>query len=301
MLDLEIDAELQAWIDPLSPEEFALLEASILAEGCRDPLVVWGGYLLDGHNRYAICQKHGIAFQTFEKSGLRTKSDVKIWMIENQLGKRNATDFARTALALKLKPLLEQRARERQAHGQTAPGITLRPNSDEASFRTDDAVAKMAGVGRDTVRKVEKIIEKASAEVVAQVRAGELSINAAAKTVIPAKPAAAPAVDVAVAPPATPAPAADPPPVEVEHEHVGPSEEEVAAALKADADQAQYIRDLLERTDDPLTIALADVDTMRRMNAVLESRNAGLQNTVNEQIAVIKSLRKKLEKLERAS
>jgi hypothetical protein len=193
MAELQIDPELKAWIDPLSPDEYALLEASILQDGCRDPLVVWAGYLLDGHNRYEICQKHGIEFSTFEKAGLSTKVDVKIWMIQNQMGKRNATDFARTALALKLKPLLEQRARERQAHGQTAPGRTLSLNSDEALARTDESIAKLAGVGRDTVRKVEKIIEKATAEVIEQVRTGEISINAAAKTVNPPKAVATPA------------------------------------------------------------------------------------------------------------
>jgi ParB-like chromosome segregation protein Spo0J len=188
MTELQIDPELKAWIDPLSTDEYALLEASILQDGCRDPLVIWAGYLLDGHNRYEICQKHGIEFSTFEKAGLSTKVDVKIWMIQNQMGKRNATDFARTALALKLKPLLEQRARERQSTSTGGAAPQLRLNSDEAGNRTDESIAKLAGVGRDTVRKVEKIIEKATAEVIEQVRTGEISINAAAKTVAPAKP-----------------------------------------------------------------------------------------------------------------
>jgi hypothetical protein len=53
--------------------------------------VVWGRCLGDGHNRYEICHKHGIGFTTFEKSGLTTKGDVKIWMIQNQIEKRNTT------------------------------------------------------------------------------------------------------------------------------------------------------------------------------------------------------------------
>jgi hypothetical protein len=185
---LYVDDELQAWIDPLSPDELALLEASLLEDGCRDPLVVWGGYLLDGHNRYALCTKHGIPFQTVEKTGLVTKEDAMLWMVDNQLGKRNLTDFARVALALKAKPLIEARAKARMVAGKADP----RPNWDEGSTRTDDAIAKAARVGRNTVRKVEKIIEKAGAEVIAQVRAGELSINAAAKTVTPPKPPKAP-------------------------------------------------------------------------------------------------------------
>jgi ParB-like chromosome segregation protein Spo0J len=183
---LNIDPELQAWLEPLSPTELAGLEASLLADGCRDPLVVWDGWLLDGHNRYALCMKHGLPFTTVEKTGLTTKDDVKIWMVENQSGKRNLSVFARVAYALKIKPLLEARGKARMLAGQADP----RQNSDEGPVRTDESIAKIAGVSRDTVRKVEKIIEKASAEIIAQVRTGELSINAAAEMVAPPKPAA---------------------------------------------------------------------------------------------------------------
>jgi hypothetical protein len=318
MAELQIDAELKAWIDPLSPDEYALLEASILQDGCRDPLVIWAGYLLDGHNRYEICQKHGIKFSTFEKAGLSTKVDVKIWMIQNQMGKRNATDFARTALALKLKPLLEQRARERQAHGQTAPGRTLSLNSDEALVRTDESIARLAGVGRDTVRKVEKIIEKATAEVIEKVRTGEISINAAAKTVNPPKAVATPAgaqsgpktAGTRMDAHSTPggehddssqggqgrgqvAPDVDP-------EVFGPSPEEIAAAIRAEAEQHEYIRNLLASDDDPLAKSLRDLKQKSLEISALRSQNAGHQNTINDQIRMIKSLRSKLAKLEAA-
>ncbi|NHZ40096.1 hypothetical protein [Massilia aquatica] len=188
MTELQIDDELKAWIDPLSADEYSMLEASILQEGCRDPLVVWGNYLLDGHNRYAICQQHGISFQTYEKTGLLTKADVKIWMIENQLGKRNATDYVRAALALKLKPLLEQRAKDRMMAGRPDPV----QNSAQGVGKTRDVIAKAAGVSHDTVRKVEQIEASATPEVKAAVRAGEISINAAAKTLPPSNKTAPP-------------------------------------------------------------------------------------------------------------
>ncbi|MDB5911186.1 MAG: hypothetical protein JWP34_5303 [Massilia sp.] len=293
MAELHIDEELKAWIDPLSPDEYALLESSILQDGCRDPLVVWGGYLLDGHNRYEICQKHGIAFTTFEKAGLTTKVDVKIWMIQNQMGKRNATDFARTALALKLKPLLEQRARERMQAGKVDPT----QNSAEGVGETRQAVAKVAGVSHDTVRKVEKIIENASAEVIEQVRTGEISINAAAKTVSPPKVVSAPAADPALSPaPLTHESTASP---DVDPENFGPSPEEIAAAVRAEAEQIEYIKNLLASDDDPLALALADLKQKSLEISALRSQNAGHQNTINDQIRMIKALRSKLTKLER--
>jgi hypothetical protein len=194
--DLHIDPDLRAWIDPLTPDEFAQLEANILAEGCRDPIVVWGSYILDGHNRYEICTRHGIDFSTVEKPGLVTKEDALIWMGEHQLGKRNLSDFSRAALALRMKPLIEQRARVRMLAGRSSVADPVQISA-QGSGKTRDEVAKKAGVSHDTVRKVEKILESGNAEVTAQVRAGELSINAAAKKVTPPRPPA-PAVTAPV-------------------------------------------------------------------------------------------------------
>ena len=147
-----------------------------------------GGWILDGHNRYAICEKHGIAFETAEKSSLKTLDDVKVWMIQNQMGRRNLTDFQRVALALKLKPIIEKRAKENSASNLKQNESTECLKSDTRINRTDEQIAKQAGVGKDTVRNVEKIIEKAAPEVIEKVRRGEMSISAAAKTVAPPKP-----------------------------------------------------------------------------------------------------------------
>jgi N6-adenosine-specific RNA methylase IME4 len=173
-----IDPEFRARIPPLRDDERAQLEANIAAAGrARDPLVTWRGILLDGHNRYEICARLGLPFATEELADAETRNDAKLWVVRNQLGRRNISDFVRTELALLAKPLIEERAREKQKGGQG--GVLLSQNSDEA-IRTDDALAREAGVSRDTVRKVERIKETASPELMAAVRAGEVSINAAA-------------------------------------------------------------------------------------------------------------------------
>lgn len=41
MHNILIDEEFKALIPPLSQEERTQLEANLLADGCRDPLVVW--------------------------------------------------------------------------------------------------------------------------------------------------------------------------------------------------------------------------------------------------------------------
>ncbi len=174
---IHIDSELQAWIAPLSADEYAQLEAGIIDDGCRDPLVIWSHYLLDGHNRYEICTRHNIGFKTVEKSGLKTKNDARIWMIQNQLARRNVTDYARAALALKLKPLIAERSASRMRAGKADP-VQI---SVQGTGRTRDEIAKAAGVSHDTVRKVELIEESAAPEVKSAVHTGAISIHAAAQ------------------------------------------------------------------------------------------------------------------------
>ena len=83
-----VDAEFKALIPPLSHEEHSQLEANILAEGCRDALVVWNTLLLDGHNRFAICQKHSLPFAATSLE-LPDRQAALNWIINNQLGRRN--------------------------------------------------------------------------------------------------------------------------------------------------------------------------------------------------------------------
>jgi hypothetical protein len=52
---LTVDPERKSLIPPLSEEERQGLEASILAKGARDQVVVWGNIIVDGYNRYDIC------------------------------------------------------------------------------------------------------------------------------------------------------------------------------------------------------------------------------------------------------
>ncbi len=87
---MKIDTELSGLIRSLQPEEYEKLKESILAEGIRDPLVVWRGILVDGHHRYKIAQEYGLEFRTVEID-LPDKEAAKEWIITNQLGRRNLT------------------------------------------------------------------------------------------------------------------------------------------------------------------------------------------------------------------
>lgn len=79
-------------IPPLAEDELGQLESNILNEGVRDPLIIWpvgdSFVLVDGHNRFFVCQKHGLDFP-FKKVAFKNEEDVRDWMVRNQLGRRN--------------------------------------------------------------------------------------------------------------------------------------------------------------------------------------------------------------------
>ena len=109
-----IDKEFADLIPPLTEEEYRGLEASIVAEGCRDALIAWKDTLVDGHNRFKICTEHGIAFQVLQKD-FADRDAVKLWMLGNQLGRRNLNDFQRIEMVRKCEDAVKARAKERQA------------------------------------------------------------------------------------------------------------------------------------------------------------------------------------------
>ena len=89
-MNITIDKEFQTLLAPLTAEEYAGLEQDILDKGCLDTLKVWQGILIDGHNRYSICMRHGVLFDVQELE-FDDREAVIEWMIRHQLSRRNQT------------------------------------------------------------------------------------------------------------------------------------------------------------------------------------------------------------------
>ena len=179
-MNIVVRDDLKAYIDPLTPEEHQALERSLLNEGCRDALVLWGELLVDGHNRHAICQKHGLPFQTTQSQLFKDMDDVHLWMIEQHLGRRSVSDFQRGILALRQRDIMAQRKAHLpapDAAAADAPGDAPTPTY---ALRTREDIAKAARLSSSQVVLIEKIQKQAVPEVVAALRMGIISINAAA-------------------------------------------------------------------------------------------------------------------------
>ena len=181
-ITITINEDLRAYIDPLTADEYAALERSLLSEGCRDALVLWGDLLVDGHNRYGICQKHGIPFNTLQNQTFQSIDDVHLWMIDNHLGRRSVSDFQRGTLALRKKEIISARLAQAQAQPSSvqAAEAHVATQSGSEPVLTREAVARTARLSSATLSQIEKIQKTAAPELVSAVRAGVISINAAA-------------------------------------------------------------------------------------------------------------------------
>ena len=175
-MGIHIENDIASLIPPLSTDERAALQTSLLAEGCRDALVVWKETetLLDGHNRLDICQQHNLPYLTVVRS-FASKDDAKTWVIRNQFARRNLTPFQRGELALKLKDVFRVQAQEKQRLGGKDK---VRQNSDKA-VDTKKELARLAGVSHDTITKIERLAEQAPDDLKEKLRKGDTSIHSA--------------------------------------------------------------------------------------------------------------------------
>jgi hypothetical protein len=176
---IKTDKEFRELFHPQTTEENAILEQDILDNGCHTALVVWKekGILVDGYHRYDICKKHNVKYR-IHKLPFKTREEVKLWMWNNQAGRRNvSTPFQRIEVALKIKAIIAAKAKERQI----AAGKKLSKIFDKPAH-TYKILGEMVGVSHVTVRNAEFILKKfaegtISFEEIDTLRQGKAKIN----------------------------------------------------------------------------------------------------------------------------
>jgi len=183
--DIRIDSEFRSFMDPLTTEERRQLEANLLADGCRDLLVVWdepppetgyckecykdvrldsgdcvwrceicgfgvapvenGPVLLDGHNRYEICELHDIPYETVEIE-LDSREAAINWIIDNQAGRRNVTPERMSYFRGKKYNLEKTDSRANLKQNSPNP-------QNEGSVNTAERLASQYKVSRATIER----------------------------------------------------------------------------------------------------------------------------------------------------
>jgi hypothetical protein len=181
-MEIKIDKEFADLIPPLSAEERQQLEQNLISYGgARDWLTVWDNdgelTLLDGHNRFEICNRLGLKYEIL-KLTFDSKDAAKVWMIDNQKGRRNLTDGWKFELAQTRKALLAEKGRENKGANQHTPERVL-SKVDKTQHNTQQELAKELGWSTGKVAMADKVWKEAEPEVKEKVKAGEVSINEA--------------------------------------------------------------------------------------------------------------------------
>lgn len=180
--DLVIDEEFEKLLPVLTLEESEKLENNILQYGMLDPIKIWQDpdtgewIIIDGHNRYNILKKHNIDWHYWQDykimAELETREDVKQWMLEQQLGRRNLSYAEKYEIVQKFKSVFQKKAKENQSLG--GKGLANLPKVD-----TRKEMAKAIGVSEGTYRKLDTVMQSGNEELKQQLREKKVSTDKA--------------------------------------------------------------------------------------------------------------------------
>ena len=160
--NLSVDPEFQSKIPPLTAEERSQLEANILEEGrLLNPLIVWKGIIVDGHNRFEILKEHPEIEYTILEKEFAGREEAIVWICKNQLGRRNLTPEQRRYLVGK------QYGAEKRAHGGSRKMEGEQPSCHGdnliAQPKTCERIAQENGVNWRSVIRSEKFAQNVDA------------------------------------------------------------------------------------------------------------------------------------------
>lgn len=121
-MDLKIDTDFENCLPMLSKEEYNDLKKNICKDGILSPILVWNRTIVDGHNRYKICKAHRIENIPIKEMTFSDKDEAVLWILTNQLGRRNLTDFQRNKVALKYEEVIAEQMKQKQVESGIAYG-----------------------------------------------------------------------------------------------------------------------------------------------------------------------------------
>lgn len=184
---LNIDPEFKNLIRPLRREEYRQLELNLVMEGCREDIIAWNDTIVDGHNRYEICNKMRIPYGVKELD-FPSRDAAIAWICANQLGRRNISEETRKYLIGKQYEAEKKVQRNRNGYNQYRPNpnITVgrgRPIDEESGRRTAARLGRKYHVSGATVQKYAKYsaaldtIEQNAPELVPHILSGAYKIS----------------------------------------------------------------------------------------------------------------------------
>lgn len=183
MKEYKIDPELNEVLPQLSDADYKSLEQSLLTDGFKGaPIMVWGDIIVDGHNRYEICNKHNISYEVKEIE-FASKEEAIIWMVRQQLGRRSLTPLQRIQIVEKYRPFYKKKAEKNKSlnggNKIAESENSTTPLMKEEKIDVREKLAKDADVSTNTYSKGVKILESGNEDLISETINGQKSINKA--------------------------------------------------------------------------------------------------------------------------
>ena len=183
MEEYRIDPELNEVLPKLSDADYKALEQSLLTEGYKGaPIMVWGDIIVDGHNRYEICNKHNIPYEV-KSVEFANKEEAIIWMVRQQLGRRSLTPLQRIQIVEKYRPFYKKKAEKNKSlnggnkKSELEKSTTPIPKEEKVDVRAE--LAKDADVSTNTYAKGLDILKSGNEELINETLSGQKTINKA--------------------------------------------------------------------------------------------------------------------------
>lgn len=156
-MELRIDPEFRDKIPPLTQAEFDQLKENILSAGeVYEPIVVWHGIIVDGHNRWKVVQENPTVKWRTREMDFTDKWAAFEWMYRNQLGRRNLTDEQRTVLIGKMYEARKNTHGNHAERGADGKYLCAQNGHIGEKKRSADQIADDLGIGHNTVKRAEK-------------------------------------------------------------------------------------------------------------------------------------------------
>ncbi len=175
--------EMEHLLPPLSGEQFSSLESDILEHGCYAPIIVNEAMIvIDGYNRFRICEKHGLPYKMLVFS-FADLLEAKQWALDTQKGRRNLDKWELGKIALKLKPEIEARAQANMAAGggdhksEAAKSGSVNSPNPILPVNTRKEAALAVGIGEQTMGRITQLAETAPQALKDALDRKDVSIN----------------------------------------------------------------------------------------------------------------------------
>jgi len=171
-MNLKINLQYEEITCELSKNKYNSLKESIENDGLWNAIIVnSNGIILDGHQRYKVCQELEITPKTIIKH-FESISHERIFVGECVLAGKHLVPLQRIKVSQIIRPELEKIAKQNMSDG--GKGLQTSANHD-----TREILSKKANVSHDTYSKGVKILESNNEKLISDTLAGHKSINSA--------------------------------------------------------------------------------------------------------------------------